>query len=310
MTQLPYLDEATLFELVGWSDAVTSLEQALLGGLDPAAALGRSIIDVDHGQLLLMPAETAQGVGVKVGTVTPANPDRGLPRIQALYLLLDGTTHEPVALMDGTALTTLRTPAVSAVAVKHLARPDASAMVVFGSGPQAWGHVEAVRAVRPIESVTVVGRDRGRAEALVERLRRDGLSAQVGTADAVAEADVVACATTARDPLFDGRKLREGACVIAVGSHEVDAREVDEVVLQNAERIVVETPEVAMREAGDVIIAVRSGAISEADLVGLGDAVRLEPVAGVSVFKSVGMGWQDLVVAGAVHERWRERAGV
>lgn len=309
MTSLPYIDEKTLFDLVGWSDAVTALEQALLDGLDPSAAAARSIIDVAHGQLLLMPAETAHGVGVKVGTVTPANPDRGLPRIQALYLLLDGTTHEPVALMDGTALTTLRTPAVSAVAVRHLARPDASAMVVFGSGPQAWGHVEAVRAVRPIESVVVVGRDRGRAGALAERLAADGLVASVGTADAVADADIVACTTTAREPLFDGGLLRGGACVVAVGSHEVDARELDETVLREAERIVVETPAVAMREAGDVIIAVQAGAISEADLVGIADAVRLEPVAGRSVFKSVGMGWQDLVVAGVAHQRWRETAG-
>jgi ornithine cyclodeaminase/alanine dehydrogenase-like protein (mu-crystallin family) len=309
MTSLPYIDEETLFDLVGWSDAVTALQQALVDGLNPARAAPRSIIDVTNGQLLLMPAEIAQGVGIKVGTVTPANPDRGLPRIQALYLLLDGTTHEPVALMDGTALTTLRTPAVSALAAQHLARPDASAMVVFGSGPQAWGHVEAVRAVRPIESAVVVGRDRGRAEALVERLAADGLAATVGTADAVAHADVVACTTTAREPLFDGRLLRADACVLAVGSHEPDAREMDDVVLSGAERIVVETPAVAMREAGDVIIAVQSGAISEADLVGIAEAVTLEPVAGRSVFKSVGMGWQDLVVAGVAHQRWRESAG-
>jgi ornithine cyclodeaminase/alanine dehydrogenase-like protein (mu-crystallin family) len=307
MTQLPYLDEKTLFDLVGWPDAVGALEQALLGALDPATAPARSIIDVAHGQLLLMPAEAAQGVGVKVATVTPANPDRGLPRIQALYLLLDGTTHEPLALMDGTALTTLRTPAVSAVAVKHLARPDAARMVVFGSGPQAWGHVQAVRAVRPVGSVVVVGRDRGRAEVLADRLRGDGLSASVGTADTVAVADVVACTTTAREPLFDGRLLRDDACVVAVGSHEPEARELDEAVLGGAERIVVETPAVAMREAGDVIIAVAAGAVAEKDLIGIADAVRLDPVAGRSVFKSVGMGWQDLVVAGAAYQRWRER---
>jgi ornithine cyclodeaminase/alanine dehydrogenase-like protein (mu-crystallin family) len=307
MTQLPYIDEKTLFDLVSWSDAVTALEQAILGGLDPASAPARSIIDVANGQLLLMPAETGQGVGIKVGTVTPCNPERGLPRVQALYLLLDGTTHEPIALMDGTALTTLRTPAVSAVAVKHLARANATRMVVFGSGPQAWGHVEAVRAVRPLESVVVVGRDRGRAEALVHRLARDGLSSAVGRAESVAEADVVACATTAREPLFDGHLLPEDACVVAVGSHERDARELDEVVLGTAGRIVVETPAVALREAGDVIIAVAAGAVAEKHLVGIADAVRLEPGAGRSVFKSVGMGWQDLVVAGVAYQRWQER---
>lgn len=310
MTNLPYIGEAQLFDLVRWSDAVAALEQSLLDGLDPAAAPVRSIVDLTHGQLLLMPAETSRSVGVKLGTVTPSNTERGLPRVQALYVLLDSVTHTPVALMDGTALTTLRTPAVSAVAVKHLAVPDASRMVVFGSGPQGWGHVQAVRSVRPLESVTVVGRDRIRAEKLVARLRSSGLDARAGTADAVAEADIVACATTAREPVFDGRSLRENACVVAVGSHEPDARELDEVVLGRAHRIVVEDPAVALREAGDVILALQSGAVSEDQLIGLVRAVRLDPAAGLSVFKSVGMGWQDLVVAELAHHRWREDTGV
>lgn len=307
---LPYLDEAELFDLVPWSDAVALLEQALLDGLDPAASPARSVIDLARGQLLLMPAETPRGVGVKLGTVTPGNPGRGLPRIQALYVLLDPATHAPVALMDGTALTTLRTPAVSAVAVEHLAPDHAGRMVVFGSGPQAWGHVEAVRTVRPLEHVTVVGRDERRARDLVARLRERGLAAQAGTPTAVTAADIVVCATTARTPLFDGAQLADNACVVAVGSHEPDAREVDERVFRRAACVVVEDVTVALREAGDVIWARRAGAVSADRLVGLADVVRRDRVAGVTVFKSVGMGWEDLVVAEAAYERWRARARV
>lgn len=303
MTELQYVDEAELFRLVPWADAITALESALLDGLDPAVAPARSIIDVAHGQLLLMPAETSGGVGVKLSTLTPGNPDRGLPRVQALYVLLDPVTHGPLALMDGTALTTLRTPAVSAVAVKHLAAPEAGRLVLFGSGPQAWGHVEAIRAVRPLETVIVVGRDRSRAESLASRLADSGVAAQAGTPDAVTRADIVVCATTARTPLFDGRLLQDHACVVAVGSHEPDARELDEQVLRRAECIAVEDSSAALREAGDVIMAVEAGALEADRLVGLADVVRMRSVPGLSVFKSVGMGWEDLVVAELAHQR-------
>lgn len=304
---LPYVDEAALFGLVPFADAVTALAKALSGGLDPQASLQRSIHDVEHGQLLLMPAETADAVGVKLSTVAPGNPDRGFPRVQALYVLYDRVTLTPVALLDGTALTTLRTPAVSAVAVDHLAAPEARRLVVLGSGPQAWGHVEALRAIRPLGDVTVVGRDRDRAAALVARVRDSGLDARVGSRDDVADADVVVCATTARQPLFDGRRLRPGTCVVAVGSHEPDARELDDATIGSAERVVVESRGVAMREAGDIIQAVRAGVVREDSLIDLREAVRLAPTAGSSVFKSVGMGWQDLVVADLAYQRGTEK---
>ena len=307
--QLPYLDADTITGAVSWAEATDALEEALRAGLDPAAAADRSIIDVSSGQLLLMPAETGTAVGVKLGTVAPRNAERGLPRIQALYVLVDRETLTPVALMDGTALTTLRTPAVSAVAVRHLAAADARRLVVLGSGPQAWGHVQTLRAVRPVDSVTVVGRNQARAEDLVERIRESGLDATVGDAGTVAEADIVVCATTAGEPLFDSALLKPGTCAVAVGSHEPDRRELDGALLRRAAAeggVVVETPAVAMREAGDVVMAVHEGALSPDQLVGIGSVVhREQPVPGTSVFKSVGMGWQDLVVAQAVYERWR-----
>ncbi|MDN5761810.1 MAG: ornithine cyclodeaminase family protein [Microlunatus sp.] len=300
---LPYLDASAVFDL-GWAGAVSAVERAMLGGLDPAGALSRSIVELGHGQLLTMPAETDTAVGVKLTTLAPDNPAQGRPRVQALYVLYDPATLTPVALIDGTALTTLRTPAVSAVAVKYLARSDATTMVVFGSGPQAWGHVEALRAVLPVSEVVVVGRDPDRTRQLVERLGRSGLSASGGDADAVGTADVVVCATTAAEPVFDGSALRKDACVVAVGSHQPSVRELDDTVMGRAERIVVETTEAAVREAGDVILAIESGVISASDLMDLAVAVRSPRPTGLSVFKGVGMGWQDLVVAEAVAERW------
>lgn len=299
---LPYLDEAAVFGL-GWAEAVAAVERALLAGLGPTATVPRSIVDLRHGQLLIMPAETPTGAGIKLGTVAPGNPAAGLPRVQGLYVLYDPATLTPVVLMDGTALTTLRTPAVSAVAVKHLARPEASRLVVFGSGPQAAGHVEALRTVRPVEQVTVVGRDPARARRLAERLADSGLTATAGAPGAVGDADIIVCATTAREPVFDGRLLPDDACVVAVGSHEPAARELDEATLRRAERVVVETAEVALREAGDIVLAARAGVIEATDLVDLAATTHRPRPTGISVFKSVGMGWQDLVVAEAVQRR-------
>lgn len=310
---LVFLDADTISATLDWAGAVAALDRSLLDGFDPTAAGERTIVDLSHGQLLLMPAETAAAVGVKIASVTPANPERGLPRIQALYLLLDRETHEPRALLDGTALTILRTPAVSGVAVKHLARPDARRLVVFGSGPQAWGHVAALRSVRPLETITIVGRDRQRAQQLVERISVDGLPAQVGDPGAVAEADIIVCATSACTPLFDGDLVQPDTCVVAIGSHEPDRREVDAQVVRRAVAgggVVVETRAVALREAGDVVQAFAEGACTAEDLVGIADLVHRQGwTPGVTLFKSCGMGWQDLVVAESVVQRWSVEGG-
>ncbi|HVV22622.1 MAG TPA: ornithine cyclodeaminase family protein, partial [Pseudonocardiaceae bacterium] len=215
------------------------------------------------------------------------------PRIQGKYLLLDGPTLTPVALVDAMALTALRTAAVSAVAVDALAKPLASSLVVFGTGPQARAHVAAIRAVRTIKQVIVVGRDRGKADAFAAEIG----GARVGWSEDVAQADVVACCTTARTPLFDGRLLRPAATVVAVGSHEPDAAEVDATAFGT---VVVEARRTALREAGDIVLA----KLRPESLVELGTLVR-DGVAlsGPRLFKSVGMAWEDLVVAATIHQQ-------
>ncbi|QYC42966.1 L-lysine cyclodeaminase [Nonomuraea coxensis DSM 45129] len=313
MSDLPYLDAATVERLVPMGRAVQVLEDALRAGLDPEATPQRSAVAVPAGQLLLMPAATGRYAGVKAVSIAPANPERGLPRIQGTYLLLDGATLAPLAALDGLALTSLRTPAVSALAVRHLARPEGGRLVVFGSGPQAWGHVLALREVRPVTGVTVVGRDPGRAAALAGRCRAAGLPARAhgheearAVAAAVAEADLIACCTTAREPLFPGKLARDGVTVVAVGSHEPDARELDGDLVARA-TVVVEARSAALEEAGDVIVPIRHGTITSGHLAGnLAELVAgAVPVgSGPRVFKSTGMAWEDLVVAAAAYEAW------
>ena len=174
MSGLPYLDGERLRELVPMARAVQVLEDALQNGLDPEETPRRPVVEVPAGQLLLMPAAWGRHVGIKIAAVAPANPSRGLPRIQGTYLLMDGETLAPLATLDGVALTSLRTPAVSALAVRHLAGPGAATMAVFGTGPQAWGHVEAFRAVRPVDRVIVIAQGPGEGGGVRRAVRGRG----------------------------------------------------------------------------------------------------------------------------------------
>lgn len=218
---------------------------------------------------------------------------------------MDATTLSPLALLDGPALTTLRTPAVSAVVADQLAPDVVERLVVFGTGPQAWGHVEALRTIRSIGSVVVVARDSGRAEAFASRVGCSGIPARVGSASDVRDAQLIVCATSAREPLFDGNLVPDDCCGIAVGSHEPSARELDSALLARSQ-VVVETPGVALREAGDVLIPVGEGVLDAESLVPMRSivtgAVRVDHDR-PRVFKSSGMSWEDLVVAAEVYRR-------
>jgi ornithine cyclodeaminase/alanine dehydrogenase-like protein (mu-crystallin family) len=197
-----------------------------------------------------------------------------------------GTTWAPSALVDGIAVTNVRTSAVSALAVRRLAAPEARRLLVFGRGPQAHAHARAMRAIRPIEEVDMVGRGHG------------------GVDELVAAADIVCCCTTSREPLFDGALVADHATVVAIGSHEPDAREVDDTLAARA-TIVVESRTSALREAGDVILAIDSGATTAERLVTLAELIRgdVTPPAGrPRLFKSTGMSWEDAVVAGILAE--------
>ncbi|MFC9558226.1 ornithine cyclodeaminase family protein [Agromyces sp. NPDC056965] len=296
---LRLLDGPAIAERITMRQAVDALQQALRGGFDPDADPPRSIVDVRHGQLLLMPSDLGAYAGQKLATVAPANPSRGLERIQAIYVVLDAETLAPVALLDGTELTSLRTPAVSAAVADVVAAPDASSLVVFGTGPQGVRHVEAMRAIRPIDRVRFVGRDRSRAEHAANLVAVSGLDVAVGTAADVAAADLVVCATTAREPLFDAALVRDRAVVVAVGSHERDARELPGELLGRAD-VIVESQRVALAEAGDVILAVAEGHLSPDALIPMArlfEAAGAEASARPVVIKTCGMGWQDLAVA-------------
>jgi ornithine cyclodeaminase/alanine dehydrogenase-like protein (mu-crystallin family) len=283
--------------------AVDALEAAFRDG-DPSGGPMRTHVETAAGSLLLMPSSGDGGIGVKLVTLTAGNPERGLPFIHAAYVLFDPTSQAPEAVLDGSALTALRTAAVSALATRHLANEDAARLAIFGAGVQATAHLEAMCAVRPVTELVVISRSRGHAKALAEEGMRRGLAARVDEPDSVAEADLVCTCTTAGEPLFDGASLRAGAHVNAVGSYQPHTRELDTKTVRRA-RVVVETREVAMAEAGDILIPIREGAIDQRHVLAeLADVVRGARVRrsaeDVTVFESVGMAFEDLAVARAV----------
>lgn len=299
--RLPYVTAAEFRRALSPLEAIDALEDALKrGGVNGYTPL-RTQTDLEHGHLLYMPSQVGEVVGVKLASVAPSNPERGLPRIQGLVVLSDSSSMQPRVIFDAAGLTVLRTSALSALAVRHLAASDASTLVVFGAGPQALGHVEAIRAVRPLEQVVVVGRSVEPARELVTCIKNSGLSAELGTADAVSEADLVACCTTAREPLFDSSLLRDGTTVTAVGSHSPSAREVDTALVERA-FVVVESRTSAFAEAGDIILACADG-VPAATAVNaeIADVVQ-HPLAASNetrLFKGVGEAWTDTVVAAA-----------
>jgi ornithine cyclodeaminase/alanine dehydrogenase-like protein (mu-crystallin family) len=303
--QVPFLDGDEVWRRLPMPAAIDALEAAFRDG-DPSATPLRSHIETTRGTLLLMPAVGDAGVGVKLVTLTDANPAAGLPLIHAVYALFDPVTQAPSLLADGAALTALRTAAVSGLATRHLARTDASRLVIFGAGVQAASHLEAMIAVRPIADLTVVTRTPARAEALLARARAMGIDASGGGPDAVSGADIVCTCTTAAAPLFDGDALAVGAHVNAVGAFRPDAREVDTAMVRRA-RVVVETRAAALEEAGDLLIPIGEGAIRpehvRADLqeVVRGAEVRSGP-RDITFFASVGLAFEDLAVAGALAE--------
>lgn len=295
--------------------AVNAIEEALLGGLDPAGDLPRSILPIEKGELLLMPSTSVEGSGMKVLTIAPNNPALNEPRIQGLYLLFDKDNLSISSILDGAALTTYRTPAISLAAVRKALElsPGEISVVVFGSGPQAISHIQTLAALdAKVTSVVFVVRDIEKAQKRIPDVAQMGLTSdcaiQILGADShevnqhLQQADLVIAATTARTPLFNSTLLKQSVIVIAVGSHEPDIREVDSKLVARAQ-VVVETRASALREAGDVIMAIGDGSVTAQSLHELADVVcgrttlnREQPI----FFKSSGMSWEDLVIARAI----------
>jgi len=266
----------------------------------------RSRLVSPQGVTLVMPALMADkgALGVKIVSIFENNPAQGLPTVTAAVLVLDPATGMPLALMDGTGLTALRTGAAGGLAADLLARKDAAVMALFGAGVQARAQLAAVRAVRDIYRVNLVDPDEKAAMALMAEVATSEKAPAItyfnDAEAAVAEADIVAAATTSRKPVFDGRHLRPGTHVTGVGSFTPEMQEIDAETIRRA-RVVVDSREACAAEAGDLIVA---GALDRIDAE-IGEIVNgaypgREDDEQITYFKSVGLAVQDAAVAAAV----------
>ena len=261
--------------------------------------------------LLLMPAwQPDRHIGVKMVTVFPDNGEKSLPAIMGIYVLLDGKTGSPLALIDGPMLTVKRTAAASALAASYLARPDAERLLMVGTGALAPQLIMAHAAVRPICNVLIWGRDPQKAEKLAKRLSRRDF--RVDWTDDLEEAargaHVISCATLSKEPLIRGAWLQPGTHVDLVGAFRPDMRETDDEAMRRA-RVFVDTRAGATKEGGDIVQAVESGALSPDDIAGdlvemtRGDRSGRRFYDQITLFKSVGTAIEDLAAAQLVYER-------
>lgn len=311
METVRVIDGDELRRLVSVADAVAAVRDAFC-----LVSSGRFVapqrVVVGGGSELLMagrPVDDPDGFVTKVLTVRPDNPRRGLPLLHAVVLWFDGPTGEPLALIDGEAVTAMRTGAASGAATDLLADPDASTLALIGSGAQARDQVEAVLAVRPIRQLRIFSRNEATAGTVGDALAGAHPDVEVkvvpSSSEAVRGADVVCCATTSRSPVLDVRDIGPHAHINAIGAYRPDMCEIPPELLATA-LVAVDQRDAALASAGDVIEAIEGGLLDAGRLVELGDLLasgdRPERD-GPTVFKSVGVSAQDWALARAAVAR-------
>ena len=267
------------------------------------------------GTLLLMPAWQADGMmGVKTVTIFGDNAQKGLPSVLGQYYLMDATSGEPLALIEGTVLTRWRTAAASALASDFLSRRNSERLLMVGAGSLAPHLIRAHATVRPIREVRLWSRTKARAEALAAKLEAPGLTVTPtdDLAASAAWADIISCATLSEAPLIHGDWLSAGVHLDLVGAFRADMRETDDNAMARA-RIFVDTRGGALSEAGDILLAIKAGAIFEADIQADLHALTSGVAKGrgedteITLFKSVGAALEDLAAAKLAYERHERR---
>jgi ornithine cyclodeaminase/alanine dehydrogenase-like protein (mu-crystallin family) len=316
------LTRSQVRELVPMADAVALMKTAFaeLSAGRTVSPL-RTVIPLPDsaGDALFMPASVPamNALGLKSVNVFRRNPERGLPVIHAVVLLVDPETGQPLAIMDGTYLTALRTGAVSGAAADLLARPDSTVLAAIGAGAQGVTQIAAICEVRPIERVIAVDIDEGSLSRLRQTIARDWpsigerLETTTDAAAAVREADIVCAATTSHSPVFRDEDVRPGTHVSGVGAYTPEMQELPAETVARA-TVVVDAIDAALAEGGDLIIPLANGLVKrehfsrELGMLVNGTALGRTSSEEITLFKSVGNAVQDIVVAKRAVDRARE----
>jgi alanine dehydrogenase len=312
------LSHSDVEKALSMEDAVGLVERGFVefgkGGVDMPQ---RPVIFVpEHDGLAgFMPALVKEMGALAIKTVTAfkGNPKKGLPTIFGTVALLDVETGITLSIMDGGYLTAVRTGAASGVATKYLAKKDARVAAIFGAGVQGGTQLEAICTVRDISEVRVFDTDRAAAERFAREMSGRGripthIEVAGSAKEAVAGADVVSTATTSPTPIFDGDDLIPGAHVNGIGSHAPKVRELDTRTITRS-KVVCDSVEACLVEAGDLLIPIAEGAFKESQVYGgLADVISgklrgRENDEEITLFKSVGLAFQDAVTALHTYDR-------
>lgn len=275
------------------------------------------VSEKQNGTFLFMPSYVPDldAAAVKVINIFPDNIDKGLASAPAQVLLVDGKTGYINALLDGVTVTQFRTGAASGVALDVLGRKDAKKGALIGTGGQAATQLEAMVCARDLETVYVFDQNPERTKDFSAQ-KNDELKAYgaqilpAATSDeAISDADLIVTVTPATSPVFDGSKVKAGATVSCVGSYQPHMQEMDPVILERASKIYFDSEEAVLSEAGDILIPLEDGTITKEDFTGDIGEVLMGKIGGrendeeIIVFKTVGIGAQDLVTAQKIYER-------
>lgn len=311
------LSENDLRKLLKMGDVIDAIEdgfRALASG-DAVAPLRLHLeIPESNGVLLEMPSrarlEAKSLLGTKVVTVFEKNPARNLETVQAVYLLIDGETGVPLALLEGRFITAIRTAATSALATRLLASDEKKRLAIFGTGVQARFHIEAMLQVAVIESIMIASRSEAKASALSEQVKSlYGVPCEMAAPDqAASSASLICTCTSSPAPLFDGRLIQPGTHINAVGAFTPRTRELDTEAVRRA-LVFIDAEQAAGREAGEILIPIAEGAIDSSHVRGTLAELLTGKVSGraspndITVFKSSGLAVEDLVTAHLAYEK-------
>ncbi|MDE0994331.1 MAG: ornithine cyclodeaminase family protein [Rhodospirillales bacterium] len=261
--------------------------------------------------LLLMPAwDDVNYIGIKIATILPQNSKKNLPAVQATIMLLDRTTGQPLAVMDGAEITARRTAGASALASRYLSRPESSHLLMVGTGVLAPHLIQSHSAVRPISKVSIWGRNFEKAQSVAATFSDTNINVQAVPVleDAVAGADIISCATLTQNPLIKGAWLKPGQHLDLVGAFTPDMRESDDDAIRRA-RVFVDAPG-AITEAGEICQPIAAGVLAKNDIQGdlfsmaRGTASLRQSADEITLFKSAGTAIEDLAAARLAYERY------
>lgn len=302
-------------ELLTMESCITVMETVLaeLSEGEAVQSLRQVIPLAERNVLGLMPGVLRRGgvAGAKIISVFPGNHAAGLPSHQGVVALFDAATGVPLAMVDGQAITAIRTAAVSAAATKLLAGEDAQSLAVLGTGEQARSHVEAMLQVRGIRRAKVWSRTPGKAAAFASELSRRWnveITAALTVQDAVMDADIICTATASAEPVLQGAWVKPGAHINAVGACRAHERELDTALVAGA-RLYVDRLESAVHEAGDYLIPLSEGAITADHIAGELGALLRGQITGrgssgeITIFKGLGLAVEDLAAASHIYKQ-------